>query len=472
MASRPYTPDKQRLLNLFETLDTKKDGFISFDELQAYLAKNGQSIEKRDIKGFIKQGDARSNDGMLDEQEFMDLMIHREKELWSQFVALDRDGSGHVSSSELFYYIGYHRLDIELEQARELFNRMDRDSNLKISWDEFREFNQFRFRYDLSSETYFGDSYNDGLIAIPEKKSRSSASESIGIVEKLICGGLAGVISRTLTAPLDRVKVLLQVQGQQKLQGANSELGVKGVFDLIKKDGFMAFFRGNGISCLKVFPENALRFMIFEQLCSSDLFSAPNSIAAKLLSGGLTGITVQTIMYPFEITKTRIMTQKSLSLPAILKDIYVGDGTKSGVRNFYKGITPALMGIIPFSALQLGLSKAGTDACNHHYHGNPGVVPLIGISSSATLFAMGCTYPLQLTKCQMQAYKGPEAERPRFGPLVKKILQKDGIRGLYRGFAVNASKAIPASAIGWVSFHKLRALYKTYNTSSSQVYSL
>jgi len=184
----------------------------------------------------------------------------------------------------------------------------------------------------------------------------------------------------------------------------------------------------------------------------------------KLMSGGLTGITVQSVMYPVELTKIRIMTaQGSQSIFGTVRGIAQENGKTFGITNFYKGIAPALMGVIPFAALQLGLSKAGTELYSQwNQIGNPGFWPLFSISSSATLVAMGCTYPFQLTKCQMQAYRGPESQRPQLRALFGKIWGESGVKGFYRGFSANAMKAIPASSIGWATFSKTQQLYEKY----------
>ena len=465
MENRTYKPDEERLSQLFKTLDTHKDGYITFEELKTYLSHSGQRFTRDEINNLIKRGDVRSKDGVLDYREFIDLMVSHEREMWEHFVKLDKDGSGQISHSELSQYFRIQHVDIPDSKIKELIARIDKDKNLLISWDEFREFNQFRAKFEITARHYFGDSYSDGLVNIPEKKQELSEKKKFGFTEKLVCGGVAGVVSRTATAPLDRIKVLLQVQGQQKVLGAAEELGVGQLCRAMVNEGVLTMWRGNGISCLKIFPENALRFLVFELLCESDMMKlSQNDLVNKLLSGGLTGITVQSLMYPVELTKIRVMTaQTSLGILGTVRSISQENGKKFGITNFYKGMSPALMGVLPFASLQLGLSKAGTELYSDwNKVGNPGFWPLLSISSTATLVAMGCTYPLQLTKCRMQAYTGPESQRPTPRTLFSKIWTESGVKGFYRGFSANALKAVPASSIGWVVFTKTQKLYETY----------
>ena len=76
----------------------------------------------------------------------------------------------------------------------------------------------------------------------------------------LVAGGMAGVASRTCTAPLDRIKVLLQVRGHELKS-------IRSCASFIRSEGgLLAFWRGNGINCIKIAPEIALRFMFYEQV--------------------------------------------------------------------------------------------------------------------------------------------------------------------------------------------------------------
>ena len=317
-------------------------------------------------------------------------------------------------------------------------------------------------QYQITSKEYYGSSYADNIIAPPQP-----GKKSFGAAEKLICGGVAGVVSRSATAPFDRLKVLMQVQGQQRVMGATKDLGMADMFRAMHRQGVLSMWRGNGVSCIKIFPENALRFLLFEFLCDSDALTLSKNydIINKLFSGAITGITIQTLMYPVELTKTRVMTsQAQAGIWGTIKEIA---SERGGVTAFYKGITPALMGVIPFAALQLGLSKSGTELWREWNEvANPGFWPLFSISSSATFVAMGCTYPLRLMTCQMQAYRGPEQTRPNMGGLFANIMKTEGVKGLYRGFTANAVKAIPASAIGWTIFQKTQKLYEKYDVDS------
>ncbi len=101
----------------------------------------------------------------------------------------------------------------------------------------------------------------------------------------LVAGAVAGALSRTATAPLDRLKVLLQVQ----TSGAGV---VAGLWHIYKESGFMGFFRGNGINILKVAPESAIKFYSYEimkRVVVGDGQDGEIGTWGRLFAGGMAG---------------------------------------------------------------------------------------------------------------------------------------------------------------------------------------
>ena len=82
---------------------------------------------------------------------------------------------------------------------------------------------------------------------------------------QLISGGGAGAISRTLMAPLERVKVLLQVQEVSLVPPKDR---YKGVWDCLvripREQGFLAYWRGNGVNVARMIPNSAIKFTTFD----------------------------------------------------------------------------------------------------------------------------------------------------------------------------------------------------------------
>lgn len=121
----------------------------------------------------------------------------------------------------------------------------------------------------------------------------------------LISGGIAGAVSRTCTAPLDRVKVMLQVHGKNMSVGKS--LGL-----MVKEGGIRSLWRGNGTNVLKIAPETAIKFAAYEKL-KTLIQSDPSQIGTleRFIAGSLAGATAQTSIYPMEVVKTRLAVAKT-----------------------------------------------------------------------------------------------------------------------------------------------------------------
>lgn len=84
----------------------------------------------------------------------------------------------------------------------------------------------------------------------------------------LVAGGLAGAVSRTTTAPLDRLRVLLQTQ---RVSARASILNT--LKWVLNEGGVRALWRGNGVNVMKVVPESALRFLVYDQVVEKSICS-------------------------------------------------------------------------------------------------------------------------------------------------------------------------------------------------------
>lgn len=137
-----------------------------------------------------------------------------------------------------------------------------------------------------------------------------------------IAGGLAGMISRTATAPLDRLKVYLIAQTNPK--AAAVEAAKKGApfeavksfgrplvdacRDLWKAGGMRSLFAGNGLNVVKVMPESAIKFGAYEaakKMLAEFEGSDPKHLhpTSQFLAGGAGGAVAQCVVYPLDTLK-------------------------------------------------------------------------------------------------------------------------------------------------------------------------
>ena len=78
------------------------------------------------------------------------------------------------------------------------------------------------------------------------------------VVAAFIAGGVAGAVSRTVVSPLERLKILFQIQSGGKNEYNQSVM--KGLLKMWRDEGWRGFMRGNGTNCIRIVPYSAVQF--------------------------------------------------------------------------------------------------------------------------------------------------------------------------------------------------------------------
>lgn len=305
-------------------------------------------------------------------------------------------------------------------------------------------------------------------------------------LKTLIAGGTAGALSRTATAPLDRMKVLAQ-EGRvmNHLRHSAPPTATIGARDLFRyvyhTEGLMAFWRGNGANCLKAGPEQAAAFTVRQMyipLVCNDV-SQP-TFRENCTVGALAGLTAQVLLYPMELIKTRMAVADAHEYRGIL-DCFRQSIRKGGVRELYTGLTANAIGIIPHRGLEMGtfftLERIARrafhqDRDTHHTSHSTRTPPLplaltLLISFAASMVSQIVTYPLNLarTKLQTQGVNGRPLLYRGVGHCMQSVVREHGVRGLFAGIGPNMMKSVPASMIMYVTFSRMMALFDERSTS-------
>lgn len=78
------------------------------------------------------------------------------------------------------------------------------------------------------------------------------------IVASFCAGGVAGAVSRTLVSPLERLKILMQVQSVGRTDYRMS-IG-KALGKMWREEGWKGLFCGNGTNCIRIVPYSAVQY--------------------------------------------------------------------------------------------------------------------------------------------------------------------------------------------------------------------
>lgn len=293
-------------------------------------------------------------------------------------------------------------------------------------------------------------------------------------VKELIAGGAAGAFAKTAVAPLERTKILLQT----RTEGFHS-LGVyQSLKKILKHEGVLGFYKGNGASVLRIVPYAALHFMTYEQYRSWILNNCPalgTGPVVDLLAGSVAGGTAVLCTYPLDLARTKLAYQvvdlrgsfrsdmRSLQAqPAYngIKDVFKSVYKEGGVRALYRGVGPTLIGILPYAGLKFYIyEKLKRHVPEEH---QKSIAMRLSCGALAGLLGQTFTYPLDVVRRQMQvenlqpSIQGNARYRNTLEGLVT-ITRNQGWRQLFAGLSINYIKIVPSVAIGFTAYDMMKS---------------
>eukprot|EP00746_Dinoflagellata_sp_MGD_P107871 gnl/MRDRNA2_/MRDRNA2_45989_c0_seq1.p1 gnl/MRDRNA2_/MRDRNA2_45989_c0~~gnl/MRDRNA2_/MRDRNA2_45989_c0_seq1.p1 ORF type:complete len:333 (-),score=38.26 gnl/MRDRNA2_/MRDRNA2_45989_c0_seq1:302-1300(-) len=301
---------------------------------------------------------------------------------------------------------------------------------------------------------------------VPASSSTSAATHAVG-------GLVGGVVSRTVTAPADRIRTLMQAglgvplrpPGMDKNMhreryGAfrsNQTGTLRLAINYVWRDGgWKGFFRGNFANCMKMGPDAAVQFAVYHALQKHLVQESKDgklSLSQRIFSGGVAGAVSQTFIYPLEVIKTRLTVAERGEYQGIVDCIKItartGTEGEAVIRRFYRGYCVSLGGIVPYMGIKLGLYSMICDDY-HRTHGVPINAWRDQLAAASSAYAgIFVAYPLNLvrTKLQTQGVNGRSVLYQNAVDCIRCTVKYEGWKGLYRGFVANSIKALPAQSI-------------------------
>ncbi|CAK0786495.1 Mitochondrial adenine nucleotide transporter adnt1 [Coccomyxa viridis] len=306
------------------------------------------------------------------------------------------------------------------------------------------------------------------------KPAKSLSWQSI--LKSLVAGGVAGGVSRTAVAPLERLKILMQVQGKDKVY-----TGVwQGLKYMSKEEGIRGMFRGNWTNCVRIIPNSAVKFLTYEQLSrrishylieqGGDGQMTP---LLRLGAGACAGIVGMSATYPLDMVRGRLTVQSMQgnhryrgimhATSVIIKE--------EGIIALWKGWLPSVIGVIPYVGLNFAVYETLKDSVLKYYELNDEreLSTLARLACGAIAGTTGQTvaYPLDVVRrrMQMSGWQGAQALHAEGGSAIAykgmmdclvRTVQEEGVRALFKGLWPNYIKVVPSIAIAFVTYEKLK----------------
>ncbi|PAV89734.1 hypothetical protein WR25_11208 [Diploscapter pachys] len=244
----------------------------------------------------------------------------------------------------------------------------------------------------------------------------------------LLIGGTSASLSKTVVAPLERIKLLLQVQNSHRELLAQKPYN--GILDaalrVSKEQGVSSFWRGNFTNVVRYFPTQALNFAfndfyksVFLKNVSRDT-SFWKYTGLSLFSGGLAGSTSLCFVYPLDFVRTRLSvdigkSKESRAYTGIV-DCLVKTVKNEGFTGIYKGFPISIQTYFIYRAVYFGLY----DTIRHFLVKDRRDMPFYGsfaIAQFVSIISGYITYP--------------------WDTVAKTIIKNEGIKVLYKGAVAN-----------------------------------
>ncbi|KAL3764169.1 hypothetical protein ACHAWU_003981 [Discostella pseudostelligera] len=232
---------------------------------------------------------------------------------------------------------------------------------------------------------------NVPLVLTSDRRRQTPARDAVA-------GACAGAFAKTVVAPIERVKLLMQLQfsidnkSKTSIVGNLSKNGdaylssgkrrrcsawevTKQVY---REQGILAFWRGNTPNVIRQGGTSAMNFLLMDWyksaispllILSLKLPSSRDpekrqkrrSLISSFLSGGLAGGTVTTVLYPVEFVRTRLamdIGRGTVDAPRLypggMRDVCMSIWKVDGWRGLYQGYGIAVAGVVLYRALHLG----------------------------------------------------------------------------------------------------------------------
>ncbi|XP_047491083.1 ADP/ATP translocase 3-like [Penaeus chinensis] len=274
----------------------------------------------------------------------------------------------------------------------------------------------------------------------------SKGFDPMSFAKDFIAGGIAAAISKTAVAPIERVKLLLQVQAASKQITADK--AYKGMVDCFvripKEQGVLAFWRGNLANVIRYFPTQALNFAFKDKYKQIFLGGVDKKtqfwrfFIGNLASGGAAGATSLCFVYPLDFARTRLAAdigkgagQREFNgLGDCLVKIFKADG----LGGLYRGFGVSVQGIIIYRAAFFGFYDTAKGMLPDPK--SAGIILSWAIAQTVTTISGIISYPFDTVRRRMMMQSGRKGADIMYKNTIdcwKKIAKNEGSSAFFKG---------------------------------------
>jgi solute carrier family 25 (adenine nucleotide translocator) protein 4/5/6/31 len=296
----------------------------------------------------------------------------------------------------------------------------------------------------------------------------SAPSPLLGFTENFILSGAAAIISKTAAAPIERVKLLVQNQGEM-LKSGRLDKPYGGVIDCtvrtFRTEGILPFWRGNLANCIRYFPTQALNFAFKDKVKAlfkaSKQDSYPLKFGKNIASGGVAGAMSLVFVYSLDYCRTRLANDMKAGKKGGERqfngmiDVYAKTIKSDGIQGLYRGFVISCVGIVVYRGCYFGFYDSlkpivlGEDA---------GLMLSFALGYIVTISSGLISYPIDTIRRRMMMTSGEAVKYKGSMDCAMQIMKTEGFMALMKGAGANILRGVAGAGV-LSGFDKFKQLY-------------
>jgi len=290
--------------------------------------------------------------------------------------------------------------------------------------------------------------------------------KKLGFFENFMLAGVAAGVSKTVAAPIERVKLLVQNQDEMIKQG-RLDRPYNGVMDccsrVLKTEGVYPFWRGNLANVLRYFPTQALNFAFKDAIKVAFATPKDASQAKKftmnILSGGMAGTCSLLFVYSLDYARTRLANDAKgkggeRQFNGLI-DVYTKTLKSDGIQGLYRGFAISAVGIFIYRGMYFGLF----DTLKPLLLGDtPNVTLSFLLGWGVTITAGLMSYPIDTIRRRMMMTSGGGVKYKGSIDCGLQILKNEGFMSMMKGAGANILRGVAGAGV-LAGFDKFQAMY-------------
>jgi len=291
-------------------------------------------------------------------------------------------------------------------------------------------------------------------------------AKKLGFFENFMLAGVAAGVSKTVAAPIERVKLLVQNQDEMIKQG-RLDRPYNGVIDCTKRvlttEGVYPFWRGNLANVLRYFPTQALNFAFKDAIKVAFATPKDASNAKKftmnILSGGMAGTCSLLFVYSLDYARTRLANDAKgkggeRQFNGLI-DVYTKTLKSDGIQGLYRGFAISAVGIFIYRGMYFGLF----DTLKPLLLGDtPNVTLSFLLGWAVTITAGLMSYPIDTIRRRMMMTSGGGVKYKGSIDCGIQILKNEGFMSMMKGAGANILRGVAGAGV-LAGFDKFQAMY-------------